>query len=194
MLQTMFPLSRTVTNSYRPPQIRAGHMTAVRLLKIRVLDQLKYNPQDKKGVVDAKRIILMGIAARAKFNHLYPGGRLDSSAQGQEISERAYERYQECAKLLEEYPKKEKNAFRTKTDFIYNWLIGVAKNRPKYYLKMFNPQGATLPKIELQRLLTPHIKELSDLNEDNSPTLYYVTMYVILRTSNRLPFDIQIPF
>ncbi|MEA3494199.1 MAG: hypothetical protein U9R38_07460 [Candidatus Margulisiibacteriota bacterium] len=197
MIQTSFPLSRIITRAYKPDQIKAGHGEAFRLitfLKTNNLQKLRYNPQAKPRVNEAKRIVLMAMAARAKFEHLFPEGRLDSSERGLQISERAFEKFNECSCYLGEYPAAKNDDFRAKVDFIYDWIIGLAKNRPKNFLILFSAKGKTLSANDVKSKIAEDIQELSELNEQNHPLVFFITKYLIICPQTKLPFNIQIPF
>ncbi len=194
MIQTSFVLSNGLTKIYSYGQIKKGHELALRLLRISDPQKLRFNSRQKSSLQEPKRMVLMGHAARAKFTHLYPrGGTHEESTQAFDLF------HDYCSKWLKEFPAPDQtDAFRKKIDFIYDWIIGLTKDRTRNYLLIFNPlpsgsaPGATLDSGTVRANINGHLKELAELASAKSPEIYYITHYLLVNP--HLPFNIRIPF
>jgi hypothetical protein len=181
------------------------------------LDQLAYRKSDPKELTAAKRIVLMGISARAKFAHLY--------TRTLAASYRAFEIHQQASVLLAEYPDPvaEQGITATKTwegikltadletvpaltreeinlafidatiRFLYDWCIQLAGNRPKNFQEMFNSRGATPSAATVKNVTQSYIAEMVESLNFSHPLPFYVIDRLLLNPQTGLPFDITIP-
>lgn len=76
---------------------KSARLTASQLMRRRDPKKLAHNPSGETHVEEAKKIILMGLSARSKFNHLY-------TSEGLQASQRAFDLYQKYSRLLKGYP------------------------------------------------------------------------------------------
>ena len=178
-------------------ELKAAFRWAVRVMSQTDPRQLAYSPQRERQENEMDRLVLMGLAARAKFQHLYVEHRDPETRL--ELSYEAFETFHLCAKLLAGYPinlsGSEPTQKRDATiDFIYNWCLKVAGDRPKNFQQMYKSAGATMSAENIAGLIGSHVRALPGLSiqEHSHPGTYCVIEQLIVMP--RLPFDIQVPF
>lgn len=77
-------------------------------------------------------------------------------------------------------------------NYIYQWCINTAGERPKNFQQMYKSRGATMSAANIEGLMRPHVQRLPALSLFSHPATYYAIEKLLMQPP--LPFGIQVPF